>query len=147
MTKEETKNIHVGCKVYIWGNKEKPQKVIWRGLGTLGTGSPREIRFETGMFFSLDDPSQIEFAPNDVETEKPDQSFITIQIQNGYSKTEFFNIQVPSNNNFHERDFFMYKNGIEMTESGYYTTYNIELINKYRKNNDVIRSNTSTGRS
>ena len=133
MKREETKNIHPGAKVYIWGNKEKPQKVIWRGGGTLGTGSPFDIRFETGMYFSLEDPSEIEFAPDDCVTEKPSNNFYPMQVQNGHSPTEFFWLMVPNNNHFHERDFYFHKMGITKSKYGYYVTYNQELIN-YSKN-------------
>jgi len=129
MTRDDTKDIKIGSKVYIWGNKEKPQKVIWRGLGTLGTGSPRDIRFETGMYFSLNDPSQIEFAPDDVETEQLDKSLIVVIIQNGNSKTDFFEVKVPSSNNFNERSFYFISNGISADPNGHLVTYNEQFIN------------------
>lgn len=132
MTREETTKIKVGSKVYIWGNKEKPQKVIWRGLGTLGTGSPRDIRFETGMYFSLNDPSQIEFAPDNAETEKTDKGLMRALVRNGYS-CEFFDIEVPINNHFHERDFYFISNGIETDNYGTLVTYNREFINSAKQ--------------
>lgn len=132
MTKEETKKIQVGSKVYIWGNKEKAQKVIWKGLGTLGTGSPRDIRFETGMYFSLNDPSQIEFAPEEVETETADKGLMKISVRNGYS-LEFIDLEVPVNNYLNERNFYFTSNKIETDNYGCLVTYNMDLINSAKK--------------
>lgn len=136
MKKQEIKNIQPGSKVYIWGNKEKPQKVIWRGLGTLGNGSSRYIRFETGMYFSLDDPSQIEFAPDDCVTEKPSGEYIPTLIQNGFSKTDFFYVMVPADNYFNERNFYFHQNGI-ISEYGCYVTYNREFIDRSKQIQDL----------
>jgi len=135
MTREETKSIQPGCKVYIWGNKEKPQKVIWRGTNILGMGSSLDIRFETGMYFSLDDPSQIEFAPDNCVTEKPSDEYLPVLIQNGFSKADFFYITVPVANHFHERDFYFHQNGI-LKEVGYYVTYNQRLIDQAKQLNN-----------
>lgn len=132
MTKEETHKIQPGSKVYIWGNKEKPQKVIWRGLGTLSTGNPSEIRFETGMYFSLNDPSQIEFAPDNIETETADKGLIKVSVRNGYS-CEFIDLEVPVNNYFNERNFYFISNKIETDSYGNLVTYNMNLINSAKK--------------
>jgi hypothetical protein len=133
MTRKDISRIEVGTNVYIWGNREKAQKVRWRGLGTLGTGSQFYIRFETGMFFALYEPELIDFAPSDAITETRDMSTHKLTVRNGFSGTEFIEVDVPNSNNFNERNYFMYTNGIVRDENYMYVTYNADLIKIYKE--------------
>ncbi len=133
MTREETINIEPGCKVYIWGNRDRAQRVVWRGMGTLGAGSTKDIRFETGMFFTLEEPELIDFAPDDAVTEGPDLSMGPVLIQNGHSPTHFFRVEMPTNNYRNLRGQFMIDNNVERSRYGYLVTYDPKAIEKFKE--------------
>ena len=89
-----------------------------------------EVRLNNGCFYDLFEQNDmlIEHAANAKIFEYKDE-YGKLTIQNGYSPTQFFDIMAPINNHYNQRSRFLTKNKIERSEFGYYTTYNLELIN------------------
>ena len=128
MTREQAQSLKQGDKVYIYGNKEKSQLITWDGHNVFGQRTD-SVRFITGMFFNTREGyDEIEYAPQDSIHEIPSEEFDEILVSNGFSGTEFLKLKVPRENRRNERTLFLHKNGIKLSEFGYYVTYNIELI-------------------
>ncbi len=89
-----------------------------------------EVRLNNGSFYDLFEQNDMFIEPNmNAKLFEYNDQYGRLTIQNGYSPTQFFDIMAPIQNDYNQRSWFFTKNKIERNEFGYYTTYNLDLIN------------------
>ena len=91
------------------------------------------IRLNNGEFYDLYEDNELFVEPNsDAEVFEYEVKYTKEPVYNGYSMTSSpIIVEVPLDNNYHHRDFFLSKNKIRFDKfNNYLITFNLDLIEK-----------------